>query len=335
MNASLVSWSSPTLAAGDEETNGRGVPVLEEVEVGAASVLHLVADSLTSRALEGGDDVRIAWSDSFLTEVLLDRGHVAVAGVLGHRLGQLSKVDLAVTAESESGSLEVLLLGEEEDEAASLIRVRLRDVEVVQGRLRRGDGAVVGGARGVVRRGRVNRDDQVRSLVRAVEVSRAALAGARAGGLSTRGRRRRRGLSAATGRARGRRGLLSAATSGAGGRRRRRGHGTTASRAGRRRARGARGLSTTTSRARRLRRLSTTARRAAHDRDSLAARRGRSGAWDTREAGGLSVADGSGHGGPDSDLALGRSGSRRDDGHGSLRTGRGRLAAHARSPAAR
>lgn len=137
MNASLVNWSSPTLAAGDEETNGRGVPVLEEVEVGAAGVLHLVADGLTSGALEGGDDVRVAWSNSLLTEVLLDRWHVAVAGVLSHRLGQLSKVDLAVTAESESGSLKVLLLGEEEDKAASLVRVRLRDVEVVQGRLRR------------------------------------------------------------------------------------------------------------------------------------------------------------------------------------------------------
>ena len=55
----------------------RGVPVLEEVEVGAASVLHLIGDSLASRAREGGDDVRVAGGGGDGAEVLGHRGHVA------------------------------------------------------------------------------------------------------------------------------------------------------------------------------------------------------------------------------------------------------------------
>lgn len=122
-----------TLAGGDVETEGRGVVVLEKVEVGAARVLHLVADGLTSGAREGRDNVGVAGSDSGDTVVLLDARHVAVAGVGGHSRLERSEVDLAVTAESESRGLKVLLLGEEEDKAAGLVGVRLRDVKVVKG----------------------------------------------------------------------------------------------------------------------------------------------------------------------------------------------------------
>jgi len=120
------------LADGDVQTQRRGVVVLEEVEVGRTSVLHLVADSLASRAREGGNHVRVAGRDGGRTEVLRDRGHVAVRGGRACGRRELSEVDLAVTAEAVRRGLDILLLGEEEHQAAGLASIRRGDVEVEQ-----------------------------------------------------------------------------------------------------------------------------------------------------------------------------------------------------------
>ena len=128
----------------------RGVPVIEPVEVGAASVLHLVGDGGTSRAGEGGDNVAVAGGDSDVAKVLGHRGEVAGGSLVGDNGRELSEVDLAVTAEAEVGGLEISFLGEKEDQAASLACVGLWDVEVERGRDGRGHGTVVGGACGVV-----------------------------------------------------------------------------------------------------------------------------------------------------------------------------------------
>lgn len=162
-----------SLAGGDVETQRRRVVILKEVQVGATGVLHLVANRLASRTAESRDSVGVTRRDGSDTIVLLDGGHVTVRSRLLNRRLELGEVDLAVTAEGESRGLEVLLLGEEEDQAAGLALVRLRDVEVVESGLGRGDGAVVRGARGCVGRRRVHGDDQVRSGVLAVEVGRA------------------------------------------------------------------------------------------------------------------------------------------------------------------
>lgn len=143
----------------------RGIPVLEEVEIGIASVLHLVRDGLTSRARESGDEVRVAGRDGDLTQVLRDRGHVALRGRLGGNIGELGNIDLAITAEGVVGGLEIGLLGEEEDQAASLTSIRVRNVEVEDARDGWGHCTEQRSTDWGIGRGRVNRNDQVRPLI--------------------------------------------------------------------------------------------------------------------------------------------------------------------------
>lgn len=185
----------------------RGVVVLEEVEVGATGVLHLVADGLTRGAGEGRDDVGVTGRHSELAQVLLDSGGVVVGGRRASGGLERSKVDLTIAAEGVGRSLEVLLVGEEEDQAARLAGVRGGDIKVEDARDAGGDGAVVGGTRSVVGLGGVDGDDQMRVLVVAREISGAAAAGGlSAGGLSTSSRLgglRRRSLGSAGGRHRG------------------------------------------------------------------------------------------------------------------------------------
>lgn len=58
-----------------------GIVVLEEVEVGATSILHLEADCLSSGALEGGDQVGVARGDRGNAVVLLDFGSIVEGGL--------------------------------------------------------------------------------------------------------------------------------------------------------------------------------------------------------------------------------------------------------------
>lgn len=183
--------SDPRLAGSDIQTDGRGVVVLEVVEVGRAGVADLVRDGLASRAGEGGDGVVVARRDGEGTKLALDTRGVAVAGRLLGRGVQRSEANLAVTAEAERRGLEVFLLGEEEDERALLARVRRGDVEVKERRDGRSDGAIVRGARSLAWSGRVNRDDQVRELV--VALLEGSATSSRAGGrLGSRSAGRRR-----------------------------------------------------------------------------------------------------------------------------------------------
>jgi hypothetical protein len=79
----------------------RGIPVLEEVKVGAARVLHLEGNSLASGTSEGGDSVRVARRDGDIAEVLGHGGEVAEAGGLIDSGRELSEVDRSITAEAE------------------------------------------------------------------------------------------------------------------------------------------------------------------------------------------------------------------------------------------
>jgi hypothetical protein len=108
----------------------RGVPVLEEVEVGAASVLHLEGDSLASRAGERRDNIRVARGYSDSAKVLGDGGSVLeTCRFLGNG-GELGEVNLAITAEAIRRSLKILELREQEHETAGFVGVGGGDVEV-------------------------------------------------------------------------------------------------------------------------------------------------------------------------------------------------------------
>lgn len=167
------------LALGDVQTNGRRVVVLEVVQVGVTSSRNLKADALASGAVKGGNVVAVAGRDSHDAVVSLLGGLVVVGGATGSGVLELGKVELAVALEGEARGLEVLLLGEEEDEAALLAGVAAGNVKVENGRDVAVDVAKVRGALGGVRVGLVDGDDQVRELVRAVEVGRAGVLGRR------------------------------------------------------------------------------------------------------------------------------------------------------------
>ncbi len=172
------------LALGDVETDGRGVVVLEVLQVGVASRRDLVSDALSRGAVKRGNAVRVSGGDGDLAEVGLLAGLVVVGGALGGSRLELGKVELAVAGNGEAGRLEVLLLGEEEDEAALLALVAGGDVKVKDGGDVAVDDAKEGRAGGRVGLGLVDGDDEVRELVGAAQVGRAGLGG--------RGRRRRR-----------------------------------------------------------------------------------------------------------------------------------------------
>lgn len=165
----------------------RGVVVLEEVEVGATSVLHLEADCLSSGALEGRNQVGVARGDRGNAVVLLDLGSIAEGSLRSSGRLQHGEIDLAVAAEGVRRGLEVLLLGEQEDETAGLAGVRGRNVKVEDARDGGRDCAVERGARSLVGRRGVDGYDQVGEFILSGEIGRAAGDG-RLGG---RGRMRR------------------------------------------------------------------------------------------------------------------------------------------------
>lgn len=171
----------------------RRVPVLEEVEVGIASILHLVRDSLASWTRESGDEVRVTGRDGDLTQVLQDRGHVIVRGRFSSNLGQLRDIDLAVATECVVGGLEISPLREEEDQAAGLAGIRRRNVEVEDSRDGWGDCAKLRGTTRSTGRRRVHGNNQVRVLIVARGVTASQSRGAAtASRVGRRSRRRSR-----------------------------------------------------------------------------------------------------------------------------------------------
>lgn len=90
-------------------------------------------------------------------------------------LAELGKVQCSRAREGEGRGCEVLLLREEEHQAAGLALVAAGDVKVEDGGDAAGDFAEEGCARGVVGLGLVHGDDEMGELVGAVEVGRAGL----------------------------------------------------------------------------------------------------------------------------------------------------------------
>ena len=122
------------LAHGDVEANGAWVVVLEVVEGQAARGSDLVADALPAGARTAGDDILIASRDAgWSTEILVNLRDSAVAGLLGSWAAQQRNVKPTGTAETESRGSELVLGREEEDERASLARIRGWNVKVEDG----------------------------------------------------------------------------------------------------------------------------------------------------------------------------------------------------------
>lgn len=140
---------------------------------------NLKSNALASRAVKGGNAVAVSGSDSSDAIVLLHVGLVVERGATGSGVLELGKVKLAVPVKGKGRRLEVLLLGEEEDEAALLAGIAAGNVKVENGRDLVANFTKVRCALGGVRVRLVNGDDEVRELIRAVEVGRAGFLGRR------------------------------------------------------------------------------------------------------------------------------------------------------------
>ena len=118
------------LARGDESTNWRWVPVLEEAQAQATGGAGLVADRLAGGTRTRGDNVAVTCSS-----VANRANGLAVSGALvGGRGGGLSRAlaesKAARTGSGEGGGLELALLWPKEHERALLASVGLRNIEL-------------------------------------------------------------------------------------------------------------------------------------------------------------------------------------------------------------
>lgn len=177
------------LACGDVQAKRRRVVVLEVVEVRVACSRDLKGNGRSSGAVKRGNVVSVSRRDGDDAIVSRLGRLVVVSGALRSRRRELGKVELAVTSKGVVGCLKILLVREEEDQAALLASIRGGDVKVEDGRDGARDGTKVLRSRGRVRVGAVNGNDQVRELVRPVEVGRASLRRRRRGGRRRRWRR--------------------------------------------------------------------------------------------------------------------------------------------------
>lgn len=167
------------LALAHIHANGTRVVILEVLERKVTRAAHLVRDTLTRGAIKRISSPAAARHD-------VEGSALAVLGrlvaprrlLIGVGL-ELGDGALAGARESEGGGLEVGLLGEEEDGGAFFARVRGGDIKVEDGAGVAVYFAVVLGAVGLVGVLGVDRDDQVRVLVVAVEVLGAGVAGMR------------------------------------------------------------------------------------------------------------------------------------------------------------
>lgn len=172
------------LALTDISADRARIVVLEVVQRQAAGSTHLIGDCLTRSARVGHDCVRVARRyavdglDGLACTLVVERGLLASIGIA------LRELQTSRARDGEGRSLKVLLLWEKEDQSAGVARVRLGNVEVEE----RADIAiglsVVGGSRGVGRLGRRDGHDQVRVLVLAVQIGRAAVSISIVAGLS-------------------------------------------------------------------------------------------------------------------------------------------------------
>jgi hypothetical protein len=171
--ASLVT----PLALANIHAKRRWVVVLEEVESISTLATHLVRHSLPSSTRTRSNNIGITRGKAHASQVAGLAGLVSPRGLLVGRAAQLREAALSAARGSVAGGLEVLLVGEQEDDRACLAGVGGRDVEVEDGASGLVDFAVVRGAGGVIGRAGVDGDDQVRVLVVSIQVCRAGTGG--------------------------------------------------------------------------------------------------------------------------------------------------------------
>jgi hypothetical protein len=99
-----------------------------EGEVSVAA--DLVTDSLASSTVTRSDHVGVTRGDGHRSKVRLLAGLVGIGGLLAGRTLELGEIDLAGARDCVRRGLEVLLLGEEEDDGACLARVGSGDIKV-------------------------------------------------------------------------------------------------------------------------------------------------------------------------------------------------------------
>jgi len=172
--------------SGNEDTDRRRVPVLEEAQAQRARGADFVADGLAGGTTSTGNGIAVAGGG-----IADGADFVASAGALvgGRRGGlavELGKGQAAGARCGVGGSLELALLGPEEDNGALIAGVRLGDVELEDGAVLAVDRRkVLSTVRGV---GRVLVDghNQVRRLVGAAAESGGASASRSSGWGGTR-----------------------------------------------------------------------------------------------------------------------------------------------------
>ena len=156
------------LALADVQADRAGVVVLEVVKRKVSVAADLIADSLTSSAVIRGDHVRVARGDSHRSEVRLLTRLVGVGGLLASGALKLGEVNLTRARKGERRGLEVLLLGEQEDNGAGLAGIGSGYIEVEDRAGVTVDLTIVGSTEGLGGLLRVDRNDQVGILVGAI-----------------------------------------------------------------------------------------------------------------------------------------------------------------------
>lgn len=169
---------SSHLANGDVSTDWAWVVVLEVLQVKAISGRDLHADTLTSGASHAGNEVLVAGSD--VGDGVADvagSGNSVVGGLLSGWSSERGNLHATLAVEGEGRGLQIILLGEEEDERASLAGVLGLDVEVEDAAHSWGDGGEVRGTLSDRWVGRVDWHDEMWVLVSTAQVGWALLVG--------------------------------------------------------------------------------------------------------------------------------------------------------------
>jgi len=161
------------LTRGNVQTDGAWVEVLEVGEGCAVLRNELKRDSMTGRTAKCSDRIAVARSDGKSAEVLGYAGRIGVSCCRGGRTAEPGEVDGAVAGERKTGRHELGLLREEEDETTLLAIIARWDVEVENRRNIRRHFTVERGAVCFIGHRLGHGHNEVRELIRAVEIGRA------------------------------------------------------------------------------------------------------------------------------------------------------------------
>jgi hypothetical protein len=166
----VSSTKAKNLALADVHADGAWVVVLEVIHGEVSAAADHVADGLASLAVTGLDGVCVTRAHLHGGNVFGLGGHVVVGSLFVGVALELADGALAVARHGVVRGFEVLLLGKHEHGGALLASHGGGDVKVEDGAGVAIDLAVVGCAVRLVRVLGVNRNDQVRVFVVAVEV---------------------------------------------------------------------------------------------------------------------------------------------------------------------